>query len=358
MKNSGFFIFICMLFGFHTMQAQTDTVFKVFQFPSDKIPRIDGNTEDWDIVSADYVIGNEHLVDDNKKYKFLDTNNLNVKVRVGWVKGMNRLYFLYEAYDDYWDFSRVDLHHDIFEIVVDGDMSGGPLIDRFHPNEDLSEHERYFSYHGVHAQNYHIYTPAEGQDWALAWGCQPWIKELPYANAAYNYDFKPGGSGKLVLEFWITPFDYAGTEGPERAVMSVLKENKIIGLCWAIIDFDDVNAPKNNGFWNLSRQHTMYGNASQLRTFRLMPLEKGLQKDIDAQWTYSVLDMDRRIVAFQDLSFGRIDSREWDFGDGTTSSEQHPVHIYKENGQYIVTLTVTGQGGKSRMAKIWDVTIK
>jgi len=110
--------------------------------------------------------------------------------------------------------------------------------------------------HGVQAQNYHIMTPAVGKDWALAWGCNAYVKELPYANAAYHYNFKPGESGKLTLEFWITPFDYAGCEGPRRAVESVLSENKLIGLAWAILDYDDANSEKH-AFWNLSRQHTM-----------------------------------------------------------------------------------------------------
>lgn len=88
--------------------SQIDSTFKIFQFPPDKIPRIDGNTDDWIMVPASYIIGNEQLRDDEKKHAVLDTNNLNVKVRVGWVKGMNRLYFLYEAYDNYWDFSRTD----------------------------------------------------------------------------------------------------------------------------------------------------------------------------------------------------------------------------------------------------------
>ena len=52
-----------------------------------------------------------------------DPKTLDVRVRVGWVKGLNRLYFLYEAYDNYWDFSRADLHNDIFELVIDGDLS-------------------------------------------------------------------------------------------------------------------------------------------------------------------------------------------------------------------------------------------
>jgi hypothetical protein len=51
-------------------------------------------------------------------------------------------------------------------------------------------------------------------------------------NAAYNYNFKPGESGKLILEFWITPFDYAGCEGPQREVETVLTENKLIGMAW------------------------------------------------------------------------------------------------------------------------------
>ena len=68
-------------------------------------------------------------------------------MRVAWVKGLNRLYFLYAAYDDYWDFTLPGLHNDIFEIVVDGDMSGGPLIDEQHPYPALPWEQRYFEYH-------------------------------------------------------------------------------------------------------------------------------------------------------------------------------------------------------------------
>ena len=48
--------------------------------------------------------------------------------------------------------------------------------------------------HGVQAQNYHIMTPAVGKD--RPWlGMPSYVKELPWANAAYNYNFKPGESG-------------------------------------------------------------------------------------------------------------------------------------------------------------------
>jgi hypothetical protein len=340
--------------------AQEKRVFKVFQFPPNMIPTIDGKADDWDIVGEDYSVGMDQLFDDRDSGRHLvaDPKNLDVKVKVGWVKGMNRLYFLYQAYDDYWDFSRPDLHNDIFEVVIDGDQSGGPFISSFHPNKEMNPMDAYFSFHGVQAQNYHIFTPAKGKEWAMVWGSQQWIKNLPYANAAYNYSFNPGDSGRLTLEFWITPFDYAGSEGPSRAVESVLTENKNVGLSWAVLDYDNVNDKSYNGFWNLSKERTMYGNASFLLPFRLMPLENRFLKPIDAQWTFSVIDMNRRMVSFTDESKGVITSWNWDFGDGKTSTKQHPIHIYSQPGEYIVTLWIEGPSGKSRMAKVWDVAVK
>ena len=351
---------VCIIVLFFLVQnfwAQEKRSYKIFQFPPNQIPRIDGNDDDWNIVPDSYTIGMDQLWDDSGKHDKADPDNLDVKVKVGWVKGMNRLYFLYEAYDNYWDFSLPDLHNDTFELVVDGDQSGGPFIDRFHPNKDLDIMDAYFSFHGVQAQNYHIFTPAEGKDWTLVWGSQPWIKDLPYANSACKYNFKPGESGKLTLEFWITPFDYAGND-PSRAVESILTENKNVGLCWAIIDYDDVNNKNNNGFWNLSKEHTMYGNASYLLPFKLMPLEDRFKKPIEADWSFKVVDMNRRLVAFIDQSEGKINSWKWDFGDGTASEEQNPIHQYKDAGKYVVVLWVEGPAGKSRRSKVWDVAVK
>jgi hypothetical protein len=343
--------------------AQDSRAFKVFQFPPNMIPSIDAKTNDWDIVGEEYSVGMDQLIDnrDSGAHKMYNPKDLDVKVKVGWVKGMNRLYFLYQAYDNYWDFSLPDLHNDIFELVVDGDRSGGPLISNFHAIKNMDPMEAYFSFQGVQAQNYHIYTPALGKEWAFVWGSQSWIKNLPYANAAYDYKFSPGDSGRLTVEFWITAFDYAGYEGPSRAVESVLSENKTIGLSWAIIDYDNVNTKgnhNNNGFWTLSKERKMYGDASFLLPFQLMPLEKKFLKPIAALWSFSILDMNHRTVAFTDESVGKIASWKWDFGDGKTSAEQHPIHVYDKPGMYIVVLWVEGPAGKSRMAKVWDVAVK
>lgn len=37
----------------------------------------------------------------------------------------------------------------------------------------------------------------------------------------------------------------------------------------------------------------------------------------------------------------------WDFGDGGTSTEQNPYHLYQEPGSYSVTLTITDEEGNS-----------
>lgn len=331
--------------------------FKIYQFPANQIPTIDGKSTDWAQIPKSYEIGIDQLKDTVHNSK-IDKNDLDVTVKVAWVKGLNRLYFLYEATDDYWDFRRADRHNDIFEVVVDGDLSGGPLIASLHPNKALDKGEAFQTFHGVHAQNYHIFTPAPDRDWAFVWGCQPWIKELPFANAAYDYNFQHGQPGKLTLEFWITPFDYAPIEGPARAVVSQLTENKIIGLSWAVLDYDNENAKDNEAFWNLSHKTTMFGDASDLVAFRLMPLEPKHQQPIAAQWSFQVLDYSRRAVAFQDRSTGQITSRKWHFGDGETATEQHPTHIYKAAGEYIVTLEIEGPAGKSRWTKVRDVVMK
>jgi hypothetical protein len=68
--------------------------------------------------------------------------------------------------------------------------------------------------HGVHAQNYHVFTPAVGKDWAFVLGAATWIKDAPWARPAQRFDFKPGEGGKLTLEFYVTPFDYAFLDLP------------------------------------------------------------------------------------------------------------------------------------------------
>ncbi|WP_462243972.1 gliding motility-associated C-terminal domain-containing protein [Ferruginibacter sp.] len=55
-------------------------------------------------------------------------------------------------------------------------------------------------------------------------------------------------------------------------------------------------------------------------------------------------------VTFTDLSTGTVTNWLWYFGDGSTSTEQNPIHIYEDTGYFDVTLVVYNAG-------CWD-TIK
>jgi PGF-pre-PGF domain-containing protein len=56
-------------------------------------------------------------------------------------------------------------------------------------------------------------------------------------------------------------------------------------------------------------------------------------------------------VQFTDQSTGLPTSWSWDFGDGTTSTDQNPVHVYSLAGSYTVTLTSTNPAGSNTTSK-------
>ncbi len=62
---------------------------------------------------------------------------------------------------------------------------------------------------------------------------------------------------------------------------------------------------------------------------------------LGAEFTYYVANNCNGQVIFYDNSSGQPVSWHWDFGDGTTSTEQNPTHYYTDAGSYTVTLTVT-----------------
>ena len=49
---------------------------------------------------------------------------------------------------------------------------------------------------------------------------------------------------------------------------------------------------------------------------------------------------------------GTIVSYEWDFGDGTTSSDANPSHVYTSAGTFLATVTVTDDDGATAMASV------
>ena len=63
-------------------------------------------------------------------------------------------------------------------------------------------------------------------------------------------------------------------------------------------------------------------------------------------------------VNFNNASEGSITSFEWEFGDGTTSTDRAPTHVYTIAGTHEVTLTVSGPGGTDTTVKSGLITIQ
>lgn len=354
-----FFCLGLLFLGGFTLLSFTnpEMEYRIFQFPKHMMPHIDGDFSDWEMVPDEYTIGLDQLMD--TKYgrgTDLDPKDYDIQVKVGWVKNLNRLYFYVEAYDDYWDFDHNGLYQDIFEVVVDGNLSGGPFVKKSNTNNTrFSKEELHFKGHGGHAQNYHIFTPARNKDEAMVWGNTPWIKDFPHFNAAYDYNFKHGESGTLKMEFWITPFDHADIAGYHKSSETELTENEVIGLSWCILEYDGKGM---ESFMNLAHESKMVFDATFVNIFRLMPLENSYKEPIQADWSFVELDRDQRWIQFKDESNGKIEKWHWDFGDGNTSQEQNPSHHYEKGGEWTVVLTVIGPEGKSIRSKVWDVTTK
>lgn len=62
-------------------------------------------------------------------------------------------------------------------------------------------------------------------------------------------------------------------------------------------------------------------------------------------------------VQFIDKSLGSIESRLWNFGDGESSAEINPVHIYTKAGKFDVNLTVSGPKGTDVEIKLQYITV-
>ncbi|WP_160114698.1 PKD domain-containing protein [Aquimarina sp. AU474] len=56
-------------------------------------------------------------------------------------------------------------------------------------------------------------------------------------------------------------------------------------------------------------------------------------------------------IVFKSTSINKVNSYLWNFGDGTTSTEQNPTHDYASGGTYTVSLTATNDVGQNTNEK-------
>ncbi len=77
-----------------------------------------------------------------------------------------------------------------------------------------------------------------------------------------------------------------------------------------------------------------------------------------ADFTFTSAVDDPLTLQFSNQSTGPISSLQWDFGDGTNSTEVDPVHTYGAAGDYLVTLTITAPDGVTTETTAQTVTVE
>ncbi len=337
-------------------------IYQSFHFPDDRLPVIDGDLSDWDIVGDAYTQRTWQLIEYNRNIgRDYDTADLDVRVRTGYNVSSNRIYVAVEYHDNFHNFDRVVARHaepvhlaqqitpstlgndDIFELVLDADNSGGDFIG------DLRARSM-----STHTQNYHIYVHERDNAHVWVWGAQMWLAEQPWSNWASRYDGAHGSSGTSVLEFWVTPFNYADPQEPDRSAEATIAEGDTIGMSYAILDRDD-EEDRVVKFWALADTILMYRDADFLPDFVLAPKEIRLdQLPVVEFLSRAPVKESPRTVGFVNTT-RREDDVEgfvWHFGDGQTSSDRSPTHRYAAPGRYTVTLEAKGRWGSLRKRKL------
>lgn len=149
--------------------------------------------------------------------------------------------------------------------------------------------------------------------------------------------------GSTINQSWVPPMDAED----EMADLLVSGNMRTFGGIFVngLFEMIDING---SGGEDMADTWTCFGDPSvQLRTPGTPDGPGSGNLTPRAQFTYSANLLQ---VTFTDTSYdndGSIASWLWNFGDGYTSTTQHPVHTYAASGNYTVTLTVTDNEGAS-----------
>lgn len=68
-----------------------------------------------------------------------------------------------------------------------------------------------------------------------------------------------------------------------------------------------------------------------------------------------IQDDQPNVVTFMQSSLGKIDEWFWQFGDGTSSEEPDPTHLYNADGRYEVCLSVIGENGNCMDTQCYSI---
>lgn len=212
------------------------------------------------------------------------------------------------------------------------------------------------------AENGYAFSTDDGSAWTYKGS-----GSLSDLNGIYfpsrNYGWIVGDEGTIVKI--ILPVDLYGTPNAGNSPLSVQFSNYCInGSTDFEWDFGDggtstLQSPAHTytteGYFNVTlTAETPYGSVTRTKG-NLITIGSQIQADFYADPQDGSPPFEAQ---FTNQSTGSISGYEWDFGDGGTSTEKNPIHIYNEIGDYDVTLKVLGPLGDKEITKTAYIQVK
>ncbi len=196
-------------------------------------------------------------------------------------------------------------------------------------------------------------------------GGSPSIQDLDFWNASIGYAVGSNGyaarSGDGGLTWQMLPTPDTTDQltdieliGPDELWVSTAGGRVLYsatgGLNWAVMDagaagfgsYSTIAATPAGDAW-------IAGWQGAIRHFSGPPTPPVNQPPV-ASFTYLTTGLSVSLTDTSSDADGTIATWLWDFGDTTTSTEQHPTHVFALAGTYIVTLTVTDDDGDTDVA--------
>lgn len=262
-------LFVAMSFvGAANAHLPPGTTFFVFQWPDDRLPNIDGDISEWDIVPEVYWVTADEMF--NQFGAAMDLSDFNSKYAWGWNATTNMLYFGGWIYDD----MRHGTEH--WSIEVDANHTGAQYRDV----EGWTEEEKKRWQNAV-AQKYDYAYPEDPKGYILRTAnASTWSVEPPYAEwgarvvSGIPNDFET--PDVIEQELAITPWEDLNWVGPEVSKIVPLTENRILGIEVNTGDKDADPGAYDDAYWSTCGGVNAWKFADQFGDFLLAPIEPGL----------------------------------------------------------------------------------
>lgn len=179
----------------------------------------------------------------------------------------------------------------------------------------------------------------------------------------------PGGSDIQTKTDYMTVNEgcvagFSGSSTTGIAPLAVNFTNEAVGDCstWAWTFGDGGSSTDENpshtyttpGVYTVTQQASGPGGSDDDIKLNYITVYAPAQADFTADPKIGTAPL---MVQFTDQSSGDINTRLWDFGDGDTSNNQNPSHVYLNAGTYTVSLTVNGLGGEATETKVTYIVI-